>query len=73
MIKTLFLLSFIIEIEIEIVFIILKSTQNFSKRKAVTVRKKTILDDALLTPRVTEEVGSSFEGETILCGLVFSV
>ena len=39
-----------IEIEIEIVFIILKSTQNVSKQKAVTVRKKTILGDALLTP-----------------------
>ena len=40
----------IIEIEIEIWFIILKSTQNFSRRKAVTVRTKTILGDALLTP-----------------------
>ena len=39
-----------IEIEIEIVFIILKSTQSFSKRKAVTVRKRTIPGDALLTP-----------------------
>ena len=29
-----------IEIEIEIWFIILKSTQNFSRRKAVTVRKR---------------------------------
>ena len=54
----------------EMLFIILKSTQNFSIREAVTVRKTTVLGDALLAFSC-HGGGWFLEERNDQCGLVF--